>query len=273
MVFVGGSSVAFGLDSKFIEKKLGFPVVNMGLHANIGLRYMLDEIKQYIGKNDIVVIIPEYQQFYNNLLNSNDIALWLILDIFPTGIKYIKSPKQYFALMKSIPIIMRSKLIGGFLMLLGKFPIDPVYSRCAFNENGDVISHLDKKSVDSSKKPLFETEKLSFNNEAISVINELNSYADNSGVMVFFIFPCISDIHYGNNQEQIQFCYRRLKSDMTIPILSPPIKYTLPIENFFDTVYHLNAKGRKIRTEKVITDLAKKLNLNVALKNGESYER
>ena len=41
VVVVGGSSVAFGLDSALMEEHLGMPVVNFGLYAAIGTKAML----------------------------------------------------------------------------------------------------------------------------------------------------------------------------------------------------------------------------------------
>ena len=42
IVIVGGSSVAFGIDSELMEEKLGMKVVNFGLYANLGTKLMLD---------------------------------------------------------------------------------------------------------------------------------------------------------------------------------------------------------------------------------------
>jgi hypothetical protein len=45
VVFVGGSNVAFGLDSAIIERWTGRRSVNMGLYVNLGLPFMLDEVR------------------------------------------------------------------------------------------------------------------------------------------------------------------------------------------------------------------------------------
>ena len=42
VVVVGGSSVAFGLDSALMEEELGKPVVNFGLYAAIGSVAMME---------------------------------------------------------------------------------------------------------------------------------------------------------------------------------------------------------------------------------------
>ena len=42
IVIVGGSSVAFGIDSALIEKYTDMPVVNFGMYAALGTKLMLE---------------------------------------------------------------------------------------------------------------------------------------------------------------------------------------------------------------------------------------
>src|SRR6266436_7071833 len=48
IVFVGGSNLAFGLDSSEIERSLSYHPINMGLHIGLGLAFMLAEVKPFI---------------------------------------------------------------------------------------------------------------------------------------------------------------------------------------------------------------------------------
>ena len=64
IIFVGGSNLAFGLDSQRIKDSLNINVINYGLHAGIGLKYMIDDISTYATKGDIIVFAPEYEHFY-----------------------------------------------------------------------------------------------------------------------------------------------------------------------------------------------------------------
>ena len=60
MILVGGSNLAFGIDSKMLQDSLGIRVVNMGLYAKLGLRYMLAQVRPYIKTGDVVIVVPEY---------------------------------------------------------------------------------------------------------------------------------------------------------------------------------------------------------------------
>jgi len=59
VIIVGGSSVAFGLDSKLLEQHIGMPVVNFGLYATLGTKVMLDLSRAGIHAGDIIVLAPE----------------------------------------------------------------------------------------------------------------------------------------------------------------------------------------------------------------------
>ena len=63
IILVGGSNLAFSVDSEKIEKHFERPVVNMGLHAGLGLKFMLNEIQPALNGGDIVIIFPEYEHF------------------------------------------------------------------------------------------------------------------------------------------------------------------------------------------------------------------
>ena len=59
VVVIGGSSVAFGLDSEKMEELLDMPVVNFGLYAAIGTKAMVDLSRDQIKSGDVVVLAPE----------------------------------------------------------------------------------------------------------------------------------------------------------------------------------------------------------------------
>jgi hypothetical protein len=72
ILLIGGSNLAFGIDSKEIEDSLGLNVVNMGLYAKLGLKYMLAQARPYIKAGDVAVVVPEYDQFYGEYANGDN---------------------------------------------------------------------------------------------------------------------------------------------------------------------------------------------------------
>ena len=80
MIFVGGSNVAFGVDSHAIADSLGMKVINTGLHAGLGLKYQLESVVGNLKEGDVLVIMPEYEQFYD--------CFWGVGETLGAAIKY-----------------------------------------------------------------------------------------------------------------------------------------------------------------------------------------
>ena len=59
IVVVGGSNVAFGLDTELLERWTGKKVVNFGLYGSLGVKVMIDLSKTNLNRGDIVVLTPE----------------------------------------------------------------------------------------------------------------------------------------------------------------------------------------------------------------------
>ena len=55
IILIGGSTVAFGTDSRRIMDSLHCHVVNFGLNKGVGIRYLLDDCLQYVRKGDVIV--------------------------------------------------------------------------------------------------------------------------------------------------------------------------------------------------------------------------
>lgn len=60
LVFVGGSGVHYSVDAAEVERQLGIPSINFGLHAGLGLDPILTLALESVRPGDIVVLIPEY---------------------------------------------------------------------------------------------------------------------------------------------------------------------------------------------------------------------
>lgn len=90
IIFVGGSNLAFGLDSQEIQKYTNKRVINTALHAGIGLKFMIRDIEPFLKTGDVVIIVPEYSHFISKDLYNGEKALTeLILKYYPKGILYL----------------------------------------------------------------------------------------------------------------------------------------------------------------------------------------
>ncbi|PJA29558.1 MAG: hypothetical protein CO189_01835 [candidate division Zixibacteria bacterium CG_4_9_14_3_um_filter_46_8] len=251
-ILVGGSNTAFGLDSKKIQEATNYPVVNMGSAADIGLRYMIQSVRQYIHKDDIVVVIPEYYQFTTYFNGSS--ALTILMEVYPQSVQYYTSREQYLNALRGVPSYLRLKFTSMLKILSGYKEVLLFGGRKAFNEYGDYTYRDAKRAeFDVGKQSLFGGhEELKFEKEAIEFINEFYRFTKEKGATALFFFPAISQYHYNQNVNVIEEIDSTLRSGLEIPILNSPTDEIYPLDLFYDSPYHLSLEGRDRRTDKFI---------------------
>jgi len=133
IVVVGGSSVAFGLDSARLEAYTGMPVVNFGLYADLGTKIMLDLSLSGISEGDIVILAPELDTHSLSLYFNNKSALSALDDDY--------------SMMRHLPMGDKLSCLGAmYPFALDKYSrytsdtktaVDTVYRAEYFNEYGD----------------------------------------------------------------------------------------------------------------------------------------
>ena len=251
IILAGGSNLAFGIDSKKIEFEIGLPVVNMGLHAGTGLKFFLDNIKPYIGKDDILIISLEYSQFYNNNIYGGG-PLIEVLNFVPEEINNL-NVKQLKAIFKYFFEFIKWKNMSIIKEILNRE--GGVYSKDSFNKYGDVIAHLNLESQDISKESILNNcDKINY--ESFKYLNNFFKYVENNGAKAYVSFPCIPQTQYMKSLNKIEEIYEIFQEN-SFNLISTPNQYVFPDNLFFDTVYHLNQKGRNIRTKTIINDIKK----------------
>lgn len=263
IVLVGGSNLAFGIDSRMMEDSLGVRVVNMGLYAQLGLRYMLAQVKPYIRRGDAVVIVPEYDQFYGKFSEGDNTLNTALLYAPPDRIPdFIRSYSIVDVVLRPRVENARRSFLEATADLFGVknkyFPPDtnPVYNRHSFNRYGDVVSHLGKKSMNPDSiyvKPLPPLKE--FNRKTVEELNDIADVARERGAHAYFLFPSYIDRSYVINVAAIESLRQRLARDMRVPILGTAQDFVFPARWFFDTRFHLNEVGREARTLKMIEPL------------------
>ncbi|HET6821261.1 MAG TPA: hypothetical protein VFH34_01365, partial [Anaerolineales bacterium] len=73
---------------------------------------------------------------------------------------------------------------------------------------------------------------------------------------VYFEAPASRRINCENTGEaSLASFFKTFNEKSTIPLLTPVEDVCLPDKYFFDTAYHLNAEGRRLRTERLIENL------------------
>jgi hypothetical protein len=246
IIFVGGSNISFGLNSQVIKDSLGLNPVNTGIHAAIGLIYMMDNALQYVKEGDIIILISEYEQFYGDFAYGAEELLRTIFDVNPSNLRLLHF-KQVCRIVPYIPNYTMSKF-----RLKEYFSIKdtPYYSADSFNEYGDVYTHW------GAEKVIFEPAvPLSgkFNHSVIEEIRQFQLEIKRKHAVLYVSFPVFQDLSFQNSINQI----REIESEYIkngFPIIGNPERYVFPDSLMFNTPAHLTKPGVDYRTTLFIED-------------------
>lgn len=243
VILVGGSNLAFGVNSQLIEKSFGLPVVNMGLHAGLGLDYMISEVKNSIHKGDTIVLVPEYEHFYTNSFTNHGKELAALVGVNPVALRFINSPHQMISILQFIPTLFET-IVSGWR------DNGTSYSSAAFNQWGDIERY---PSNSQNNQGSIQISKLigEIDKKSLYEISEFNDYCKSRGATMIFVYPAYAHSLYSENQKQILNLNSRILA-LRIKVISQPIDFVFPDNMFIDSGYHLGREGVKPRTEKLI---------------------
>ena len=265
LIFIGGSSMAFGVDSAKIAEACDRHPVNMGLHAALGLKFMLKETEPHIRSNDWVIVAPEYQQFVRASGQSE--MLMNLLEANPSAAPLLTREQWTTAL--DIGFVQRfGKMVRAVFGRPGRFFRKNTivsnsrlyYRRLGFNENGDVIAHLNVKSKGLREREFRFSHQDELVYETIEQINRFSAAATTRGAKVFFSHPPLLREVFEQNRTVIQHLETSLNNRLKISQIDSAEELTYPTEDFFDTWYHLAKTGVEKRTRFLAERMARQAN-------------
>lgn len=269
IVLVGGSNQAYGTDSKMIERATGCPVVNMGMNGFLGVRYMLEEVRPYLHPSDIVVVAFEWDFFYSPV-DGTASALFALVRARPEAFTYL-SPKQKLRVLLVIPDVAQQKVMrllregiaatkdqvtGGHSSgesTAMEFILN-IETLRGFTPEGDLVRHLGVTwpfKRDGGVIP--ESEKIEI--PMIDMLRDFTVEMNNRDIAVMLSYSPAIRYFYDRYQRSFEEVHGLVQAMPPLIAPSSPANYSFDVNYFFDSVYHLNAEGRKLRTQRLIDDL------------------
>ncbi len=256
---VGGSSVAFGLDSELLSRYTGMEVVNFGLYATLGSKVMLDLSLNQMNPGDVVIFAPEPDAQTMSLFFGAD-SVWQAIDV-----------KR--ELYDVIAVENKEALLASFDKYLERKEEydekpDPsgVYNVKSFDEYGDICYPRPYTTMAMGYDPntLFGFEREIVSTDFIDYFNDYCSILNERGVSVYFSFCPINDLALkeGVDSQQLRDYQRYLDEILLCPIISDIEDYIMDWGYFFDTNMHLNDAGVVARTNMLINDVRQALGMN-----------
>ncbi|MFZ5909533.1 MAG: hypothetical protein ACOYYU_05915 [Chloroflexota bacterium] len=257
IIIFGGSNIALGIDSEMMEKNFGIPVINDGLQVGLGIT-PLNEIRNYIRPGDIIIISLEYYNFTEEMLYGQPEYLSDWIEISPNRIWYLHDPVVQIPTIYTIMLQRKiNRQVNFYLYNRSLEAVRGVYTSAGFNERGDFVGHLEDDTPFEIPASMYPVNTLP---AAYEELEAFHQYALSKGARVFYE----AQAHRQTNcdltgMKALRKFYVTLKNNTTIPLLTDIKQLCLPDDYFYDTPYHLNATGRKVRTERLIENLTNAL--------------
>ena len=256
IIFVGGSSLAFGLDAKLLSETLQRPVINFGLYATLGTKVMLDYSKKAIEAGDIVVLAPEMNaQTWSLYFNAE--AMWQAVDGHFGLLRYLDS-EDGPAMLGGVWKFAASKLkyMSADMNDLG------IYSASSFDDYGFIRYNRDKDyntmtgGVDAGMPIDFDTAMIS--EDFIEYVNDYIAYAQKKGATVYLSACPMNEAALAADltMEDLENYVAFLNDNFDCEILGDPNNMIYQTGYFYDSNFHLNSAGATVHTRQLALDLA-----------------
>ena len=243
IIFIGGSSLPFGLRSDLIQNELGgeYEVINFGLYATLGTKFMMDMARDAIKEGDIVIICPETAEQTYSLYFNPDAALQALggLSTLYTKLSLgdcVALAHNYFeysfdrieyAMNDNAPDpvgIYRADSLNGF----GDISVDHPNNIMNNGYDANMEIYTDDRLLDG---------------EFIEYVNDYIADAKKKGATVYFNYSPINCLAIRSSSLTRAEFERSLKNSLNCELLGTIEDYLIDERYFYDTNFHLNSAG------------------------------
>mgnify|MGYP000011278964 CR=1 FL=1 len=260
IVVLGNSNVAFGVDSALAENLLReagmeYSVCNFGLYGALGTKMMCELAYARIKKDDVVIFTPELVAQSLSTYFSPEEA-WYALDgdmriynDFPKETKGALAAGYIGYTAKKLALYEKGSPAAG----------SGVYASSSFDERGDLKNYarphnVMPNGVDENNPILFDEELFS-----VDFLSFINGYAEKlqkKGAQIYYSFAPMNEgaIAFGELEKSADF-YRSIEEKFQFPVISDIEDYMMAHEWFYDSNYHLDESGMKVRTVRLVNDI------------------
>ncbi len=265
IVFIGGSSLPFGLRSELIEAELGgeYTVINFGLYATLGTKFMMDTAKDAIGEGDIIVLCPE--------LNTQTYSLYFN----PTAV--LEACDGFSPMLSDVGLENKLSLFYNYY----KFAFDKIeffsdntapdpigiYRSDSFNEYGDLSVERKNNIMNNGwdSNMTIATDETLLNSEFIEYINDYVAFAEKRGAKVYFNYSPTNCRAIRTSAAARAEFEAALADALDCPLLGTIEDYLIDERYFYDTNFHLNSAGAVYFSRMLSLSLKEKLGMEATV--------
>lgn len=246
MIFIGGSNVAYSINSKMIRDSLNVNAINCGISVALGGKYMIDEALPHLRKGDIVVIAAEYVHFYETMYGLPvNVAPAMLATQFRN--LHMLNATQLVYCFSGMHTAIRMRLLSMSRQSDGDDEDHEIYDARSFNEYGDVAFRM-TPHTDRVK----ETIDGELSEEYCQCFLDRIRRIEQKGCRVLLSPPVICKQSY---QPEVAHEVAQWLSANGHPYIVSPDRHCMPDSFGLDTDHHLTEEGSRVFTAQLINEL------------------
>lgn len=267
LLIVGGSGTHFGVNALQIERDLGIPVFNMGLHAGLGLNAILASVSGEIRSGDIVLLISEYGLVANNgtgYYSSSFGAAMARPGIGGVGSQQVAREILLMGVPGSDRIVQLIKRFQRSLSSIDTANANTINRESSsLNDNSYSSNNIDERGsplVLPSGNPQPADIEDNISEYALLRIKAFSNQIEATEATLVLGLPWVL---VKNNKDCVQTVQEITSNLAKIAPVVHDEKFNLKTDStlFGDTNYHLSPKGRELRSSTLAQQLKYTLNL------------
>lgn len=264
LVLIAGSSGLFGVNMQTIEAQTGTPAVNFGVHAGLRLPYMLEQARKVLQAGDIAIIAVEYELFMPEPI-PNEV---LVDYVFARDPAYL-SRQDLLDRIRFFGAISAKRLQEGWAAKQQPPAALPSgYQSVTLNRNGDET----KKVLDPNQPGLLANHAAALkevpawsamlkgipaDSPRWSLFREFVEWCHERRIRVLVTYPGLA--YFTAYETPLAQATLRQMAEyyqtLGVPVLGAPRDFFYDRRYLYDSIYHLNAEGARLHTEKMLTAL------------------
>lgn len=273
IIILSGSNAMFGIDSYIISSITGYPVVNLALHGGLDIQFLLFELEDHLGPDDIVIMPLEdayytrnelSQMFTNNMLAWGEDIYLKRITAFEYLNFFLSSPSSnaFKMLLKndqSTKFLERQEAIYKIENLLKTEGARwRGYTFLSLNQYGDIISENKitaelKKRSDEEGYLYYDVSNVS--NRFLTYYRKIEKLAKDRQARLILTWSVMMKnrlFDLSNKETQMKIKdFQSILNRNSIRIYCDPKSFQFDIDSFFNTKFHLNSQGTSIRSKKL----------------------
>lgn len=251
LYIVGGSSAYFGIDAALMERQLGRPVVNYGVHAGLGLDYLLFQLEKIVKPGDSVLLAFELYllslerktDFLHAYVSTYD-KRYLVRD----GL--VKLWKEMYNTPLSdwkLSMMQWGRIIEGKTDYCGNLTLH----KLLIGERGDSL--YKRKAA----RPLHNPKLYELGERHAAVLAGFISFCTKNNVQVYYSWETAvrHPDYFDEKAVENKNSYLSFFKKYNVAVLDECTDHLYPEFFYSNTYNHLNEAGRRVRTEKLISSL------------------